>query len=95
MRSNSKPLPPWAWVAAATFAVVVGFNCLRSSVKQEADKQVKEFLQQEYGEAVRQYRADPLGFRARLQQQVQHGEIRQQDADQVMTMVENLSRKLP
>ena len=95
MNTSNKPLPQWAWIVAASFAVIVGFNCLRSSVKQESDKQVKEFLQREYGEAVRQYRADPLGFRARLQQQVQHGEIRQQDADQVMTMVENLSRTLP
>jgi hypothetical protein len=95
MATPSKDATPWGWIVVVVFVGILGFNCLRTSWNREVDGQIQQFLNQEYGPAVRQYRADPMAFRARVQQQVQRGELSPQDAEDLLKMVERLSRKLP
>jgi hypothetical protein len=95
MATLSKDASQWGWVVIVLFIGIAGFNCIRTSWNREVDGQIQQFLDQEYGPVVHQYRADPVAFRLRLQQQVQRGELTPQEAEELLKVVEKLSRKLP
>jgi hypothetical protein len=95
MQRSQKQAATWAWVLGGIVIAVLTINLARNAMKQEVKQKVRETLQQQYGDAIQDYRSDPIRFRARIQQQVTRGQATQQEADQFIEMVRTMSQKLP
>ena len=95
MNSVTKQIPGWVWVVAATVAISLVVGQCRSSVKQAAKESVQKVLLREYGDAIQDYRSDPIRFRARVQEFVRNGQITQKEAEEGIEMVRKMSETMP
>ena len=95
LNSTIHNIPSWLWVLGAILAVsLIGGQCRRST-KQATKDAVQKVLLREYGDAIQDYRSDPVRFRARVQESVRQGTITQQEADEAIEMVRKMSQTLP
>jgi hypothetical protein len=95
LNSEKQQIPRWAWVIITILAVILITGQIRSCAKQDAKKAIQEMLLRNYGDAIQDYRSDPIRFRARAQDLVRQGKISQQEADEFVELVRKMSRIVP
>ena len=95
MNSQIPKIPGWIWVLAAIFAVSLVVGQFRRSMKKATNEAVQKVLLREYGDAIQDYRSDPIRFRGRVQEFVRNGQVTQQEAEEGIEMVKKMSQTLP
>ena len=95
MNSTFPKIPGWVWIVAAIFALSLIVGQFRSFMKQATKEAVQKVLLREYGDAVQDYRSDPVRFRARFQDLARREGLTQQEAEEGIEMVRRMSQTLP
>gem|GEM_PF-6542055 len=95
LNSEKQQIPRWVWVIVTILAVVLITGQIRSCAKQDAKKALQQMLLQNYGDAIQDYRSDPIRFRARVQDLVRRGEVSQQEANEFVELVRKMSQTVP
>jgi hypothetical protein len=95
LNSAFPKIPGWAWIVAAIIALSLIVGQFRSCMKQATKEAVQKVLLREYGDAVQDYRSDPVRFRARFHELARREGLSQQETEEGIEMVRKMSQTLP
>ena len=95
MNSTTQKIPSWVSVLAAVVAVVLVVGQIRRNMERVTKEAVSEMILRDYGDAIQDYRSDPVRFRSRIQEFVRQGKLTQQEADEGIALVRKLSQTVP
>lgn len=95
MNQNRKPIPSWLWTAGALVVVIFMVSSLSRSCDRAKKEGMQKVLMRDYGDAIQDYRSDPVRYRDRIQQLVREGKVSQQEADEAVEMTRKMSQAAP
>ena len=95
MNSTNQKFPAWGWVLAAIVAVSLVVGQVRSCTKQAAKEAMQQWIRREYGDAIQDYRSDPVRFRARFHELARREGLTPQQAEEGVEMVRRMSQNVP
>lgn len=95
LNTAKETIPAWGWVLASILVIGLFASQVRSCAKQAAKESMQQWIQREYGDAIQDYRSDPVRFRARFHELARREGLTPQQAEEGIEMVRRMSQNVP
>lgn len=95
MKSTNQQPHLWVYIAVAIVGTSLVLGQIRGCMHKVRKEAVQQILLREYGDAIQDYRSDPIRFRARIQELVRQGRLTQQEAEECIELVRKMSQAMP